>query len=305
MKCRKCGREAVINMHQHKLALCEKCFLEWVPERAQRTIEKHSMFGRDDRILVAVSGGKDSLALWDILHCLGYEVHGIHIELGIDGDGYSAKSLEKVAAFAKERGGLPFDVVDVKAEYGKSVPELARECKGRKVCSLCGLVKRHIMNRAAYSGGYSVIATGHNLDDEAAILFQNSLRWQVGYLARQAPVLPSIDPRLARKAKPLCLLYEREMAAYALVRGIDYIYDECPHSTGSKTLYYKQILNQLDRRSRGAKLHFYSSFVRAKKEQGLFQQQVQDLQLSKCERCGQPTTAPGLCAFCRLWEDRQ
>ena len=303
MKCKKCGREAVINMQQHKLALCEECFSEWVPERVRRTIEKHEMFSREDRILVAVSGGKDSLALWDILQHLGYEVRALHIELGIEREGYSAKSMEKVQAFAEQRGGLPFEVVDVKAEYGKSVPELARERRRRRTCSLCGLVKRYIMNRAAYSGGYSVIATGHNLDDEAAALFQNVLHWQVGYLTRQAPVLPSTHPKLARKAKPLCLLYEREMAAYALVKGIDYIYDECPYSVGAKTLYYKQILNQLEGNSRGAKQQFYASFVRARRKHELFRRQAQELQLNECERCGQPTTAPGLCAFCRLWED--
>ena len=73
MKCRKCGSEAVINMRQHKLALCGEHFLEWVPEQTQRFIEKYKMFTPDDRILVAVSGGKDSLSLWDVLLRLGYQ----------------------------------------------------------------------------------------------------------------------------------------------------------------------------------------------------------------------------------------
>ena len=297
MRCKKCGRLAVINMREHKLRLCEACFLEWVPKRVQRTIEKHEVFSRGDKVLVAVSGGKDSLSLWDILWHLGYEVAGIYIELGIEKGDYSRNSLEKVASFASQRGGLPFQVVDVKAEYGKSVPELSRERRGRTICALCGLVKRHVMNRAAYSGRYAVIATGHNLDDEAAVLFQNALHWQIGYLARQAPVLPSTHPRLARKAKPLCLLYERETAAYALVKGIDYIYDECPYAVGAKTLYYKQLLNQLERRSTGEKQQFYLSFLQAKKEHSLFRQQIEELKLNECERCGQPTTPPQLCAF--------
>ena len=302
MKCRKCHAPAVINMRQHKLALCETCFPEWVEERVQRTIKRYEMFGPTDRILVAVSGGKDSLSLWDILLRLGYQVEAVYIHLGIDRNGYSDASQRKIEAFVAQRDDAVYRVVSVREEYGRSVPELSRTRRGRKACALCGLVKRHIMNRMAHEGGYAAIATGHNLDDEAAVLLQNTLHWQVGYLARQAPVLPSTHPRLARKVKPLCLMYEREMAAYAIVRGIDYIYDECPYAKGATTLFYKELLNQLESRSVGAKQQFYLSFLQARKEHGLFAQQVATLKLGECERCGQPTTAPGLCAFCRLWE---
>ena len=93
MRCRKCGQKAVINMRQHKLALCQTHFLEWVPEQVQRFIEKYKMFTRQERVLVAVSGGKDSLSLWDILHRLEYQADGLYIGLGIEaGLEYSAKS---------------------------------------------------------------------------------------------------------------------------------------------------------------------------------------------------------------------
>ena len=305
MKCRKCGGVAVINMRHHRLLLCADHFVEWFISYTQRAIEKYRMFGSDDQLLVAVSGGKDSLALWDVLSQLGYRADGMYIGLGIGGDdGYSAASQLKAEAFAEARG-LTLHVVDVKQTYGESIPELARTTRrGRKPCALCGLVKRHIMNRVAYEGGYDAIATGHNLDDEAAVLMQNTLRWQTGYLARQAPVLPSTHPRLARKVKPFVRLYERETAAYAIVRGIDYIYDECPHAVGSTTIFYKGLLNQLESRSPGAKLSFYLSFLQAKKEEGLFSGQREALEFNDCQKCGQPTTAPEMCAFCRLWEQR-
>ncbi len=310
MKCKKCGGVAVIGMRQHRLALCADHFVQWFVGYTQRAIEKYRMFGTDDQLLVAVSGGKDSLALWDVLSQLGYRADGMYIGLGIGGDdgcgdgcgyGYSAASQLKAEAFAEARG-LTLHVVDVRRTYGEGIPELARMTRrGQKPCSLCGLVKRHIMNRVAYEGGYHAIATGHNLDDEAAILMQNTLHWQVGYLARQSPVLPSTHPRLARKVKPFIRLYERETAAYAIVRGIDYIYDECPHAEGSKTIFYKELLNQLESRSPGAKLSFYLSFLQVKRE-GLLSVREKALELHDCQNCGQPTTAPELCAFCRLWQ---
>jgi uncharacterized protein (TIGR00269 family) len=289
-------------MRRHKLALCAEHYLEWFPRQVQRTIQKYNMFNPDEKVLVAVSGGKDSLVLWDVLLDEGYRAEGLFIGLGIDGDlGYSDLSQEKIEGFTKTRPEAVLHQVDIAETYGESIPELAaRKHRGRdKPCAVCGLVKRYVMNRVTSTGGFDVLATGHNLDDEAAVLFGNTLHWQTGYLARQAPVLRQQNG-LARKVKPLCRLYEREVAAYALVKGIDYIYDECPHAIGSTTNRYKAFLNQLELSSPGTKLQFYIGFLRAK-EQGVFQQAEEGLALHPCENCGQPTTAPGLCTFCRLW----
>ena len=264
MKCSRCGGTAVINMRQHRLRLCATHFVEWFVSMTQRTIEKHRMFGLDDRVLVAVSGGKDSLALWDVLLRLGYHAEGMYISLGINEDlDYSDASLAMCRQFVSaHHPEAVLHVVDVEEEYGQSIPTLARtKQRGRgKPCSVCGLVKRHVMNRLARDAGFMAIATGHNLDDEVAVLMQNTLHWQTGYLARQAPVLVEREG-LARKVKPFVRIYEREAAAYTLVRGIEYIYDECPFAKGSTTNFYKDLLNQLELRSPGAKQQFYLQFL--------------------------------------------
>ncbi len=303
MKCRKCGGRPAVNMPQHKLALCKDHYLEWIPEQTERFIHKYGMFTHEERILVAVSGGKDSLSLWDILHRLGYQADGLYICLGIDeGIDYSAESQRLTEAFAAANG-LKLHVVDVEEQAGRTIPQLAHATvRGRgKPCSVCGLVKRHEMNRIARDLGYDVLATGHNLDDEAAVLFGNTLTWSGEYLLRQGPVLPE-SPGLARKVKPLCRIYEREMTAYALLRGIEYIYEECPFAAGSTSIYYKEMLNKLESDRPGAKLSFYLSFLEARKE-GLFAQR-EDVraELHPCSNCGQPTSAPGLCSFCRMKE---
>lgn len=303
MRCRKCGEKAVINMRQHKLALCQQHFLDWIPEQVQRFIEKYGMFRKEDKVLAAVSGGKDSLSLWDILWRLGYQVDGMYIGLGIDaGIGYSSESQRLAEQFASQRG-LKLHVVNVEQEYGAPIPIIAENTnRGReKPCAVCGLTKRHIMNRIARDGGYDVLVTGHNLDDEAAVLFGNTLNWLPGYLARQWPVLEANRPGLVRKAKPLCRIYEKEMAAYAVLSGIEYVYEECPHAAGSTTLYYKEILNRLEADRPGAKLSFYLTFLQAKAN-GLFTPQADpDIALlHSCPTCGQPTSAPGECAFCRM-----
>ena len=68
--------------------------------------------------------------------------------------------------------------------------------------------------------------------------FGNVLRWDAAYLGRQHPVLPAA-PGFARKVKPLVRLGERELAAYCVLTGIDYIVEECPMAAGNKHLGYK------------------------------------------------------------------
>ena len=301
MKCRKCGDKASVNMRQHKLALCKDHFLEWLPEQTERFIQKYSMFVRGERILVAVSGGKDSLSLWDLLTSLGYKADGLYLGLGIDaGIQYSDHSHRLALKFADEKG-LVLHVVDVEKEYGEPIPVLADiSQRGHgKPCAVCGLTKRHIMNRMARDLGYDVLATGHNLDDEAAVLFGNTLQWSGEYLQRQGPVLPGV-PGMARKVKPLCRFYEREMAAYAILRGIEYIYEECPHAKGSTSIYYKEVLNRMEHEHPGTKLNFYLRFLDAR-QRGLFaDHESMAPELHPCIECGQPTSAPGLCSFCRM-----
>src|SRR5947209_2808526 len=202
------------------------------------------MIRTGDRVLVAVSGGKDSLALWDILRDLGHCVDGLYLGLGI-GD-YSDESGRYARAYAAERGATLVEV-DLPADFGYDIPTGSRIAR-RAPCSACGLSKRHLFNQAALDGRYDVVATGHNLDDEAAVLFGNVLRWSTDYLGRQLPVLPAGDG-FVRKVKPLVRLGEREMAAYCVLKGIDYIVEECPNAVGNKHLGYKEQLNALEAQS--------------------------------------------------------
>lgn len=304
MKCKKCGAKASVNMRQHKLALCKEHYLEWMPEQTERFIKKYEMFTHHEKILVAVSGGKDSLGLWDILVRLGYQADGLYLGLGIDGGiGYSHESQRLTEKFANEHN-LKLHIVDIEKEYGQPIPVLAEKShRGYgKPCAVCGLAKRHEMNRIARDLGYDVLATGHNLDDEAAVLFGNTLSWSSDFLLRQGPVLAATEG-MARKVKPLCRFYEREMTAYCLSRGIEYIYEECPFAEGSQSIYYKELLNQLEAARPSAKLIFYLRFLEARKSGNLFIEKSPSLaHLRPCPKCGQLTSTEDLCSFCRMIE---
>jgi uncharacterized protein (TIGR00269 family) len=292
MKCRKCGGPAVLELRRHNAAFCAGDFAEFFQRQVTEAIRKHRMFTREEPVLVAVSGGKDSLALWDVLSREGYTTTGLYLNLGIFE--YSRESRAKCEAFAAERG-LKLLVVDVEEAVGAPIPTVQQATR-RPTCSACGLSKRYLLNRAALEQGFAVVATGHNLDDEAATLFGSVMHWQTEALPRQSPVLPSTHPKLARRVKPLYRLSERETAAFAFLRGIDYIVEECPFSKGATSLLYKEILNRLEDASPGAKHNFFYGFL--EKGRPAFEK-AESVTLLECARCGQVTTG-SLCAFCKL-----
>jgi uncharacterized protein (TIGR00269 family) len=292
VKCRKCGGSAALELRRHNAAFCSSHFIEFFRKQIAEAIHKHRMFTREEPIMVAVSGGKDSLALWDVLIEDGYQTAGLYLDLGIFE--YSQESKAKCETFASARGQKLY-VERVVDAVGAPIPEVQRATR-RPTCSACGLSKRYLMNRAALEHGYAVVATGHNLDDEAATLFGSVLHWQTDALSRQSPALPSTHPKLVRRVKPLYRLSELETAGYSFLRGIDYIVEECPFSKGATSLAHKELLNRLEDVSPGAKHNFLFGFL--DKARPAFER-LENVHLTECTRCGQVTTGD-ICAFCKL-----
>jgi tRNA-5-methyluridine54 2-sulfurtransferase len=303
MKCKVCRGHAVIDIRRHNAGFCKDHFLEHLTSQVAKAIKEFSMFDHDDRLLVAVSGGKDSLAVWDILLDLGYDATGFYLDLGIGA--YSNASKDASVSFADERSAKLI-VRSLEQEHGFTVPELSK-LTGRVPCSGCGLNKRYEFNRAALEEGFDVLVTGHNLDDEVATLFGNVLHWNVDMLGRQAPVLEErtlgeSGTALVRKVKPLIRVAERETAAYALLKGIDYIVEECPMVEGNVQHRYKEAITLLEESSPGTKHQMYFGFL--KKASHRFQQEPEGAEVVACSDCGAPTVAwdPAtlpVCAFCK------
>src|SRR6266508_3814629 len=270
MRCKRCRGPIVIEVRRHNAAFCRDCFFHYVGQQVTRAIAKHRMLAPTDRVLVAVSGGKDSLALWDLLLQLGYQTDGLYLGLGIGG--YSERSKEICRGFAAARGAK-LVIHDLAVEQGYTIPQAASHPPGkhgRSSCGVCGLSKRYVFNRAALEGGYDVVATGHNLDDEAAVLFGNTLRW--------------------------------DTAAYCVLKGIDYVIEECPLVAGNTQMRHKETLNQMEEASPGTKHTFLFGYL---DKAAALLRVADDADLTECSRCGMVTVAPGdrgeeaVCAFCR------
>jgi len=288
MKCR-CGKEAIIYLRPYRLSLCNSCFVDFYERKVRRFIRKWRLVEPGETVYVAVSGGKDSAACLAVLQQLsvelGVDVAAIHINLGITG--YSEK-VEDACRRLCRMLDIPLEVVNLVDAYGVGVEELARSTR-RSACSVCGVVKRYLMNRVPRELGANRVATGHNLDDVVEFFFKNWTSGNYFWISKQKPLLPSTHPKVLPKIKPLFERSGLENEMYVKARGLPYEADECPHAVTSR---WGEIAELVEERAPGFKL----AFARGLEEIKIV---APEPQFTQCSVCGEPSSGDP-CAFCRI-----
>jgi uncharacterized protein (TIGR00269 family) len=294
-RCNHCGASAEIYLDYARLNLCPACFTKFFEKKVKSTISKYGMIKPHDRVLVAASGGKDSSALLFALKQLypNVELKALHINLGISG--YSDECEQKFRKLA-ESLSVDFVVFDLREELGISMDDFQRTVYRRRLCSPCGTIKRYLMNKLAYEGGFTKLATGHNLDDVVEVLLNNYLHGKVEQLVKLKPVLPSIHPKSVAKIKPLWEMTEMEDLLYASYQDIPFRTVECPLSEGTRSLRWKRLIDEVAGRVRGFKHTFVKSHLN--KVLPLLERSTSLPPLVECKSCGMPSSSE-ICAFCR------
>ncbi len=295
MKCKVCKETAVVSLRSHHAGFCASCFLKFFSGQVEKGIKKQELFTHEDKILVALSGGKDSLTLMLELSRQNYNVTGLHIDLSIPNSSEPTRAV--VERFCAKHN-FPLIIKEMAAE-GLAIPDVKARLK-RPICSACGKIKRYFFNKVAMDMGFTALATGHNLDDEVARLFSNTIRWDRAYLSDQGPKLLAEDG-FACKVKPLWRLTEFETANYAFLMGIENHYGSCPYSQGASFTQHKHLWQQLEEAMPGRKIDFYQGFLQRGKPIFARHEEEHGMELSPCERCGYPTSAE-ICGVCRIKE---
>lgn len=294
MKCSRCRAPADHRFPAHNARFCDDCLILFVNRQVERAIKQFDMLEPGQTVAVAVSGGKDSLALWDVLHELGYETKAVHLVLDLPD--FGPQSLEACQAMA-HRLGQELHISDVKELSGLSMDELWRGSH-REYCSVCGTMKRYYLNRLCHDLGCEVLATGHNLDDEAGRLLGNLIRRNERHLLRQWPVLEGmsadVGPGLSKKIKPLCRLSVDELKIYAKIRDLPVAHGSCPRNRGATLLYYQEAMDFLDQNMPGTKRNMYFGFLDEKGGPPPSPDPV-----GRCQVCAAPSHAE-VCIACRL-----
>ncbi len=297
VKCRRCKlEEAVVRIPYAKLNLCKKCFNDFLLKRVKETIEKYGMFNQSDKVGVAISGGKDSATLLHTLKKLfpTIELIAFHVNLGIEG--YSDHCLEKASALAKMLN-IELFVYDLKKEKGLTIDSFKQTRFKRKICSVCGTIKRQVFNEIAERLGVDVMATGHNLDDTVEVLFSNFLAGDFEQLVKLKPVMQPFHPKLVKKVKPLFRIPEVENTLYAQFNGLPIQEVTCPHSVGSRSVERKKILEFISEKIPNFKYQLLSVFL--KKLMPILEEKViTEKTFTLCKLCGYPSLT-SICGSCK------
>lgn len=276
MKCVMCEQKAVISQP----ARCKKHFIQGFEELAHDTIQRFSLIQENEKICVAASGGKDSLALLEILH-EDYNVEALCVDEGIAG--YRDQTIQDLKEFCEHRN-IPLRVVSFADLGSKSLDEL----NPSHPCSTCGVLRRKALFE--YSKGYDVIATGHNLDDEAQTILMNLLRNQTHLLSRLGPRTRA-DKNIAARIKPFYLHPEREIRAYCLLKNITTNFSECPNIVKSFRWQVGEQLNELEEQQPGTKKNIVENFLT-----NTYQDKHET---TTCKTCGAPASNT-ICRACAV-----
>ncbi|MCX7822950.1 MAG: adenine nucleotide alpha hydrolase family protein [Syntrophobacterales bacterium] len=290
-KCTRCKGKALVHLPSHHANFCNECFLVFFRNAVKRAMKLFPLRPRDP-IMVAVSGGKDSLALWSVLTELGYYTKGLHIDLGIPG--FSEASREASKQFARSRN-LELSFYSLKDLFGFSLLDI-RSRTHRMICSVCGMLKRQFLNRLAIQEGFSIVATGHNLDDEASRLMGNILRHRESYLAKAYPYLPAM-PGVASRIKPLFRLESEEIRIYCQIQNISYVKDRCPFSKGATSHIFLESLEFLESKMPGTKRDFLFGYLETKRPPT-----SDETPGERCSICG-AISYRNICGVCRIKEE--
>ncbi len=291
MNCSNCQESAVVEIKWKNKKYCANHFRRYFLAQVGKVLDKYEVSGK---IAVALSAGKDSSVCAETLtHYDRIDVELFHIDLGIGS--YSEESLE-VSEQLSDYLDLDFNVIDLKEEYGKTIPEVNNERKG-KSCGLCGMIKRYLMNKFAYENGFDYVCTGHNLSDQVTSTFNNLANVYLTPFRGLKPVLEEIEEyKMAARVKPLYFLKDRECLVYAETNDLPYYHGVCPLSLESPTNELKEWLHKLDSDKPGILRNFAKSFIRIEEKMGRDKEGIRN-----CENCGYPT-ATRVCKFCRVME---
>ena len=338
--CQKCAKNPAYVIPMENRPICLSHFNQHFFNRVRRTVQKYNMLQYGDRIAVGLSGGKDSVALLHVLSKLNKrhsssELIAIIIDEGIEG--YRNESLEIAVDHAKSLD-IEYKILSFENQYGTGLDNMLdvlgdrNEGRAYSACGYCGVMRRQLLNRGAVSVDADVVATGHNLDDEAQTALMNLLRGDIKRLTRMHGTRQVVHDGLVPRIKPLRLTPEVEIVLYAIFNDLRYHETPCPHSVealrGSvrdflthyhakhpnvlmNLLYGAEKLTKLAEEAKNARntenlVHTsHSNSINADKmEKANPNEEKSDMVMfdNLCMSCKQPTNRP-ICKACELLDE--
>ncbi len=262
--------------------------------QVEQTLSKMNL-SKKEKILVAVSGGKDSATTAYLLKKFGYNIEGFHIDLKI-GD-YSDRCRKATEELCKNLK-IKLHIYDMKKEMGSGMCYLrsaVQSKKNLKNCAVCGVIKKWILNKEVRKLKADKIATGHNLDDEAQTFLMNILKGSPQLSSNTGAITKNIpDKKFVPRIKPLFYISEDEIRKYSKEKKLPVVYDKCPCALDSYRIQIRKFLNTLSEKE---KQNIIRNFERIEEKI-----RKENSKIKYCEICGEPSRK-NICKRCELMKN--
>lgn len=296
--CNVCNKGKVVYFRVYSgERLCSRCFTKTFEKRVAKTIAKYDMLRYNDRIAVAVSGGKDSLTLLRVLAKIEAKfpkssMVAITVDEGISV--YRDEAVKNAEDFISKMDGIEHVKISFKELFDFTLDDVVKagivDKAGIKPCTVCGILRRRALDVTARRVGASVITTAHTLDDVVQTYLMNVFR---GDIDKQPfgtrTELEGFVPRVA----PFKLTPENEVVMYAYLHNIPFQSHVCPYARTSMRDMIRNFLTEYEKNYPGTLYTALVSFEKLIKPS--------TISLQKCEVCG-VLTSRRICRACEILE---
>lgn len=296
----KCGKDVYYIKKYEGTELCKRCFVRSVEKKVKRLIRQNKLLESRDNICVALSGGKDSVSCLYILSSLtkkrkDIDIFAISIDEGLGK--YREETIKKAKEACKILD-IDLRVYSFKKEFGKSLPELLKDMN-LNACTICGVLRRYLINKKARELGATKVAFGFNLNDEAESVFLNFIFGNLDkFLRLGAKVENKKIKKFIPRIKPLREILEEEVFAYADAVGLPYYREKiCPYGKESVRKTIRKTIYELEKKYPGTTyqiVKFADLLIKPLRE--IY---FKEGKIKYCKVCGEPSSKE-ICKVCDL-----
>ena len=262
-----------------------------------------------DKIIVGLSGGKDSISLLYNLMKVQEKTYqtepliALTIDEGIHN--YKGNNIKCAGNFCK-RYGIEHRIVSFKEKVGMTLDEIISLKKQtddyKYACNYCALIRRRLLNEEAKKLGGNVLALGHNLTDMAETFLMNVLYKRTQLIANQylfKKENSEIAKVFVKKITPLMRIPEEEIYQYANLKKFEYFSLHCPYRD-QDPIIRKRILDFIQEckiYSPEIEFNLFNGFLELSE---ILYDRFENKPFSACQKCGYPSGTENMCSYCEF-----
>ena len=229
--------------------------MQQIVSKVRSAVDAYNMINTDEKIAVAVSGGKDSMLMLKALkklsefHPQNFSVFALYVDMGF-------KNVD-ITLLEKFCNRLDIQLVCKQTDIAKIIFELRKE---KNPCALCAKMRRAVLHDTAKQNGSNKIALGHHMDDAVVTFLLNLI-----YGSKLACFQPVtyLDRKDVTVIRPMVLLSEREIKGAITRLEIPVVKSACPADSNTKRSELKQLVNTLEKTYPGFRKHVFGAIRRS------------------------------------------